>query len=752
MARGQDLEAWSGFMWVGVISTFNKVPVTGLLAWSEDNLLAMSLEDAVMVVDVEAALESSWEPKVVTRITLPDLQPETPDPTSLRAIAANLRAQVPASLSWSPLGSGTDAGPLLAVSDSTGWAAVYALPPTRASNLAEEIAEPLASLGEGKRKKRKVAEGRARAAPAYVSFSSSVLPESSALLCIGRALQLTFYRVTGSLKECELIGQLEIGEPGTPHMVSSIAVSSLHPATKAYRFTLALGTGSGMLRVWRFKLLDGEECGLKKEGEATLFHEADAEVRNLAIAEADEAMVVGASRGSDVLAVLFRQAAGSTGWAGRRFKSSVPGHALPIIGMQIDVLGALAGRNAGEDVVSEARLITMDAEGWMAMWRLSGLGPSEPRLLLCRAGSGAPAAVHEWLTPLEQVTQAGEVKSLSKHAVSASIAYNGLSFSPNSCLLGMQAVGRPNTMHSTSIRLLMTVTVAPTVTPVEGMPVLLRALLRLLRRHRAGEPIVFSCWDFVALWSAAWDNLKEKAAWTLPSELLQKWRKEPQVMQPKTLMEMLRFLWTILQHRETAQSRGGWNVSDDVQTQQEQEMLKLEREVAACSDDLAICRLRNCVREILRRLMAFMAQRRTPGVSEFMVVPSYDSDPFDAAAAEEYWRLRSAVAEDLPWSGEDVSAFLAAATANARSPGQKQPPKLVSPCRVCGDPAKPDLGLLSISCGKHSLPLCQLSLTPILSERHTVCGLCKRTTGRPSGKEREAPSCAWCAAASAPIL
>merc|ERR1711939_877068 len=53
---------------------------------------------------------------------------------------------------------------------------------------------------------------------------------------------------------------------------------------------------------------------------------------------------------------------------------------------------------------------------------------------------------------------------------------------------------------------------------------------------------------------------------------------------------------------------------------------------------------------------------------------------------------------------------------------------LETPCRLCDGSAVIDCGLTGASCGVHHTPLCQLTLAPILFERHLLCGLCGRLT------------------------
>merc|ERR1712151_101189 len=49
-------------------------------------------------------------------------------------------------------------------------------------------------------------------------------------------------------------------------------------------------------------------------------------------------------------------------------------------------------------------------------------------------------------------------------------------------------------------------------------------------------------------------------------------------------------------------------------------------------------------------------------------------------------------------------------------------------CPLCGGDSRMDASLVTMSCGLHTLPICQWSLSPVFLERHLQCNFCGRLT------------------------
>eukprot|EP00929_Paragymnodinium_shiwhaense_P080862 TRINITY_DN42210_c0_g1_i1.p2 TRINITY_DN42210_c0_g1~~TRINITY_DN42210_c0_g1_i1.p2 ORF type:complete len:151 (-),score=36.42 TRINITY_DN42210_c0_g1_i1:54-506(-) len=119
-----------------------------------------------------------------------------------------------------------------------------------------------------------------------------------------------------------------------------------------------------------------------------------------------------------------------------------------------------------------------------------------------------------------------------------------------------------------------------------------------------------------------------------------------------------------------------------------------------------------------------------------------------------YWgqRLRAAEVAAAPKSSAAGAAGLAplgkaAAVTKYLRGLPSEGGSLEAPCRLCKLPAKADASLQNISCGDHSLPLCQRTLVPILLEPAGRCALCKRTCLLTThcGDSLAVAVCGWCA-------
>lgn len=127
------------YQWTKAVCVLGRSPLPGAVTWSLGNLVALMTEEAVHVVDAQAALERTWQPKVVARIGLEALPeaPEAEGPGCLgaREVSSRLQRAIAqhrprsfVAVAWSPMGCGPGGSALLAVASSLGSVAVYALP------------------------------------------------------------------------------------------------------------------------------------------------------------------------------------------------------------------------------------------------------------------------------------------------------------------------------------------------------------------------------------------------------------------------------------------------------------------------------------------------------------------------------------------------------------------------------------------------------------------------------------------------
>eukprot|EP00811_Abedinium_folium_P021114 NODE_3016_length_2106_cov_7.689237.p1 GENE.NODE_3016_length_2106_cov_7.689237~~NODE_3016_length_2106_cov_7.689237.p1 ORF type:complete len:582 (+),score=15.03 NODE_3016_length_2106_cov_7.689237:188-1933(+) len=122
-------------------------------------------------------------------------------------------------------------------------------------------------------------------------------------------------------------------------------------------------------------------------------------------------------------------------------------------------------------------------------------------------------------------------------------------------------------------------------------------------------------------------------------------------------------------------------------------------------------------------------------------------------ALQEYWRERFALLSPAVDSAGSTALEVKSVLSHLQATSCEidgVPFQVAAPCKLCGTMAKTDAQLLTLSCGRHTMPLCQWSLAPLFSEQHTWCRLCRRAS-RCCDPDTSCASvappgiCAWCA-------
>jgi len=837
----KDAESASMCDWVKAVCVHGLSPVPGTIAWSRSNLAALMLQHAVHIIDMEASLERTQEPKVVGRIDFSEVAPSTTsgshDTVSpLDRVLLQHRTRAFVAIAWSPMGCERRGGSLLATADSAGVVAVHVIPTGSIAPNAQLLCDLTAELracstirvlqwrnsgassreSEGGTSTASLTELRLSALPeplhatsgcsTQIAFCASPLPPASssgtsaALLFVAHGGLVCVWRVCHEPRSLDfLLGLLvcpaDAMDAHGRTCVSSLAVSSLHrafdPSSLSSGLSLYIGTTTGVVQAWSLQLIHNViRQGAPKQPwqmRATaapddvtgMVAKGDAAVTSLALAEDlfgevwEE--ILAAVRGVNISVTTVRRLdSGSNGVLQhiRHFKGHAPAHGLPIVSLVADVSGALCCTGEySADFASRVRLLTLDVTGQVAIWRLSEA--PEPHIILCLAQVIVPADPFHFLTPVEQaatqldarllnsISKGISVRGCTNDNGGSSIGFIGLALSPSGCLLALQASGKGcRTTHQAATSYIF---VAPTVTPPRAFTPLLWALCDAVRQVRSSKVFALSIWDVAEVCRARRTRCLTKLASS--SEPATKHAKTGVGDDRVVLVEMLIWLVSLLPLATNGDIK---QVQPPRIDQLQQFFAKwLSSLLVKFEDKVHLCQIRNALLQLGARLLPASEDgslslpssrhyRREGCVVEAGVdSPQWLRDyiNIEVAAPYLYWKERLHHGLLVAGTAAPSSVVCQSATLlehlSASTCGSKQ--RLTAPCRLCKASAEVDEALTRISCGVHTVPICQWSLVPLLTDEHMVCGLCDRRTlclrqsMDPSRGTAPVGVCAWCA-------
>lgn len=456
-------------------------------------------------------------------------------------------------------------------------------------------------------------------------------------------------------------------------------------------------------------------------------------------------------------------------------------HARPIIAVSIESSGALA-KSTGEAsslFLDRVRILTIDGGEQAYLWQLS-----KGSICICRRWALKPASHTEWMTTTEQTSaQMGAhfIRGAAGPGLrgSGSVSFTGVAFSPSGCLLAAQAVGQVT--RTTQFKLMTYIEVTPCASPGGTFASFLWTLCKAYQRLKHGGPFGLSAWDVAQSWHVACKRTNGQGGLqpvdcpTQPGS-----RSGPPPPAPTapvgspndpsvapSCRQLLAWLWEVVQDavRESGQKESGQLVRQDAFPRgapQSFFLEALEGELHAGRPGdpawvLALCQVRNLIMELASRLTVSRAQalgyvrrhtrRAVHGTTlddglENALLRSYWLE-----RANHYWRrLPVGLAPPAPSSGQLLQQHLLMVD---RSAGD-----FAIPCEVCGKSSTLDWSLTQLSCGAHTMPLCQISLKPLFRERFSHCSLCMRHTALvgytlPESAALPPGICGWCGTFSA---
>ncbi|CAE8641165.1 unnamed protein product [Polarella glacialis] len=575
--------------------------------------------------------------------------------------------------------------------------------------------------------------------------------------------------------------------------MSSAWQSSAGCGGRQERFViLAVGTSAGNVQAWGITLAQAKKTPAvppvslsTQEIQTAVMGESDAPVTNLNLTVEDtppsgqlrRELLVSCTNGVQVRAALFScdASAGAVSVV-QRFSAGPISHSLPIGALACDSSGMMTGSSSCiPEFRGRVRLVTLDSSGFAVFWRLA----AEGELLPTRARSIAPTQRHHWLGRVEQAASCGEARLVRAAArerdiiMPGSTSYSGLALSACGCLCILQAsaISDRTTTRQKPLTFLFS---APTGSPSQAFCALLFSACNALHDLRnSGGLFHLAMWDVAELWSSWGISRWPLGGGVQPSRQLPEPPSADEKADGKSILfltlDWLQALFDKLSDAAPASLPSAFAGSSSLQADPAARAVgrghvisRLEQEVKACSDPVAVCQLQNALLELGRRCTA------APGghAREYRCFSSseirFSAGSLEVAGTQDYWQHRLQRDLDSPVAfgaaslrpPEAVLAHLAgtALPKEGKLPkGKKQSARLElsSVCRICKQKAQPDASLLSVSCDSHhSAPLCQKFLVPLVLEAHLLCGFCGRHTLALDGAKAKTPgrACAWCAA------
>ena len=754
------------------------------VCWSQGSFVAFLTEEECHVVDVQAAIGKTSEPSLVKKYTLPEpamraKRPRVQEPSQLESIVEHQREAF-AAAAWSPWGV---RGPLLAILDSVGRLFVTA-PCDHDMGSTKEVTDlrdsALVDLSEDFERATK---RESRASILDLCFWPSPIclegkKRVAALLCACRGSSVVIWKLGPKFDGPHRLRRVVL-EPSVE--ITAVAASSIWQSLDGRLISLlAMATSTGQVHVHRISV-DSDGCELASTPlcETPIFDVGLGSIGQLAVLtdisdEIEAFLAVG--RGVHVSAAVLRCSKRGNLKQVSAYTASVPCHAVPVVSVLCAAGGILSQTDARQ---RNANILSMDSSGQGVLWQLpcngSGTGTLDPGRLC----SLVPGSWQNWLTTVEQKALRLDARMVraaarEREARRGSSLFCGLAMSPSHCLLAMQTVIVSE--RTTQQRMASSLLITPVGSPLHSFNASLRSLLQAVHQSQVS---FFCCslWDVAESWQIQTqrkftgfpfkspkdlrmsqnENCLERCIewiWDLAEIFTRVAEAEADAAEkatlgslgfgsaskqavhaalrdfvPKSLAERRRLL--------TAPPLGG---AESLQALQALCLRNADRLLHLCRDvDLvSVKRLQNACLEFVRFVTSAPCGRSEKDSKlDVPAAASWKGCWLLSAVTRDYWKCRLAKACQTPLgSAEQLLAYLS-------NPDQAQAPQ--HKCRMCQQAALIDPSLVEVSCGAHSVPLCQENLRPLLAEPHILCGFCSRYTEltTTSGRLR---LCAWCAA------
>eukprot|EP00927_Polykrikos_kofoidii_P034835 TRINITY_DN29464_c0_g1_i1.p1 TRINITY_DN29464_c0_g1~~TRINITY_DN29464_c0_g1_i1.p1 ORF type:complete len:1167 (-),score=137.59 TRINITY_DN29464_c0_g1_i1:37-3537(-) len=464
--------------------------------------------------------------------------------------------------------------------------------------------------------------------------------------------------------------------------------------------------------------------------------------------------------------------------------TSAPAHALPILSVAIDPTTALASPTGSDGAfrgscglsardasfADSVRLVSLDSSGVIVWWRLSPTAQldvccdngdiSSHRLVQSSMSSAVPSKPYHWMNPGEAEQAAMNAQARTTRSVPsesgagfAVIDFSGLALSPSKSLLAVIATGRADrTTHQKTMTFLF---VAPSHSPARVLTSLLWSVCGALVRARKADgslpllstrfagsrPMVLFFWDV----GAACGLYRRRQHHIASLQLF--CQKLANVTTERADAEAL-LAWLRSQLTRSSRPRSG-------PLHPFQRWIETELCVPNVCSELSRCQLTNALLELQVPLTADGAGQprlRTWLARESDVVAAQNGAAEEKRKKEQktvdvlrYWRCKlpglriGKTPAPLSTDIVAVDAHLWSFYGNI-SQADIIERRLSVACPLCASPgttAVADAFLESVSCGKHVLPLCQRTLSPVFDEPCVICNFCGRVTMREAFDARE---------------
>ena len=744
------------------------------VCWSQGSFVAFLTEEECHVVDAQAAIGKTSEPSLVKKYTLPEpamrtKRPRVQEPSQLESIVEH-RKKAFAAAAWSPWGA---RGPLLAILDSVGRLFVTAPcngdmgPITEATDLKDSALVDLSEDFE------RATRTESRASILDLCFWPSPIcidgKQAAALLCACRGSSVVIWKLGPKFD-------------GNPHRlrrvvlpsveITAVAASSIWKSLDGSLLSLlAMATSTGQVHVRRISVSDGSELSVSAPlCETPVFDVGLGSIGQLAVLTdiSDEIEVfLAVGRGVHVSAAVLRCSKKGALKQVLAYTASAPCHAVPVVSVLCCAGGILSQTDSR---YRNANILSMDSSGQGVLWQL----PCETEGGTCgtldpnRLCSLVPGSWQNWLTTVEQKALRLDARMVraaarEREARRGSSLFCGLAMSPSHCLLAMQSVIVSE--RTTQQRMASSLLITPVGSPLHSFNAILRSLVQAVHQSQVS---FFYC----SLWDVAesWQIQTHRKFIDFPS----KSRKDLTMGRNENCLEWcLEWIWDLAEMftrvaeaaeadaaelalgslgfaRSSASKQAALRdfvpkslaerrLQTSAESLQSLCLRNVDRLLHLCKatppDLVFVKQLQNACLEFARFVTAPRGRSAKDTKSDVQAA-SWKGPPL-SALTQEYWKCRLTKASQTPLgSADQLLAFLS-------NPDQVQAPQ--HKCRMCQQAALIDPSLVEVSCGAHSVPLCQENLRPLLAEPHILCGFCSRYTEltTTSGRFRV---CAWCAA------